>query len=74
VYQASAAQELRALAGTCLILLFYVIRLAALLPRHTIVSSEQDQRKLENHWAGLKDILVRGAHQLIPRKASDRAL
>jgi GT2 family glycosyltransferase len=56
----------RALVGTCLILLFYVIRLAVLLPKRAIVSSEQDQRMLENHWAGLKDILIRGGQQLTP--------
>lgn len=58
----------RAFAGTCMILLFYVIRLAVLLPRRAIVSSVQDQKMLENHWAGLKDILIRGGQQLIPRQ------
>ena len=49
----------RAFAGKYLILLFYVTRLAALLPKRMISSSEQDERRLHNHLAGLKDIFAK---------------
>ena len=52
----------RALAGTTLIFLFYAVRLAALLPRCAIGLSKLDEKRLENHWAGLKDILARDGH------------
>ena len=49
----------RALAGCYLILLFYAIRLAAVLPKWVVGSSKLDAKLFENHWARTKDILAR---------------
>jgi GT2 family glycosyltransferase len=53
----------RAWAGIYLIALFYATRLAMLLPRRIIWPSEQDGKRFENHWAGLKDLLARTGHR-----------
>ncbi len=52
----------RAIAGVYMIALFYVIRLAALILKKLTTRHEKDQRLLENHWAGLKDILAYNRH------------
>ncbi|RFB81077.1 glycosyltransferase family 2 protein [Methylovirgula sp. 4M-Z18] len=52
----------KALVGIYMLLLFYVIRLAALLPKRVVSADEVDKRKIANHWAGLKDICARSIH------------
>lgn len=46
----------RAVAGVALLLLFYVVRLPALIVRKVLLRRENDPL-LENHWAGLRDLL-----------------
>jgi GT2 family glycosyltransferase len=56
----------RAFAGRLMILCFYAIRLAVLLPKRLFRMSEGDARLFENHWAGFKDILTFGHYRESP--------
>lgn len=47
----------RAIVGVYMIALFYLIRLMVLLPKQLVKRHINDQKTIENHWIGLKDIL-----------------
>jgi GT2 family glycosyltransferase len=47
----------RAVIGVYMIALFYLTRLAGLVPKCLLKPHVNDQKLIENHWAGLKDIL-----------------
>ena len=48
----------RAVFGICMILLFYVVRLVVLFPKWIFKHDASDEKLLQNHWAGLKDIAL----------------
>jgi GT2 family glycosyltransferase len=52
----------RAIAGVGLLVLFYALRLAVLIPKQLLSRDKQNDRRIENHWAGLKDILTYNRH------------
>ena len=54
----------RAVTGVYMIALFYVIRLAVLVPKRWLKCHVNDQKLLENHWVGLKDILSYNRHRM----------
>jgi GT2 family glycosyltransferase len=47
----------RAIIGVYMIALFYVSRLSVLIPKQLFKRHLGNQKLIENHWAGLKDIL-----------------
>ena len=53
----------RAVIGVYMIALFYVSRLAVLAPKQLFKRNSNDQKTLENHWVGLKDILTFNRHR-----------
>jgi len=52
----------RAAVGVAMIALFYLGRLVVLLPQALIFPHEKNQKLIENHWAGLRDILAYNRH------------
>jgi GT2 family glycosyltransferase len=52
----------RAAVGLLAFAFFYAIRLALLIPKRSLQSSLRDEKLIENHWAGLKDILSYRKH------------
>lgn len=52
----------RAMLGVALIALFYLGRLAIVLPQALILPREKHEKLIENHWAGLRDILAYNRH------------
>jgi GT2 family glycosyltransferase len=48
----------RAIIGVYMIALFYLTRLTILVPKQFLTHQVNDQKLLENHWVGLKDILT----------------
>ena len=48
----------RAAAGMFMIFLFYFLRLMVLLPKWLLKHDARDEKLLQNHWAGLKDITM----------------
>ena len=47
----------RAVAGVTMLLLFYLVRLPIVVARQIFVQHRENDRLLENHWAGLTDLL-----------------
>jgi GT2 family glycosyltransferase len=43
---------------------FYLVRLAVLLPKKLLVPNRQDEKLIESHWAGLKDVACYCRHYL----------
>jgi GT2 family glycosyltransferase len=54
----------RAVIGVYMIALFYLTRLAILVPRQLLTRQPNDQKVLENHWLGFKDILAYNRHRV----------
>jgi GT2 family glycosyltransferase len=52
----------RAIAGVGMLTLFYSLRLAVLIPKQILIPDKQNDRLIENHWAGLKDVLAYNRH------------
>ena len=52
----------RAVIGVCLLALFYLSRLLVLAPRLLLRRKGSNERLIENHWVGLKDILAYNRH------------
>jgi GT2 family glycosyltransferase len=52
----------RAVIGLLAIGFFYAIRLVILVPKQLFHSSFHDEKLIENHWAGLKDLMTYRRH------------
>jgi GT2 family glycosyltransferase len=52
----------RAVIGLLAIAFFYAIRLMILVPKRLLHSSLHDEKLIENHWVGLKDIMTYRRH------------
>jgi GT2 family glycosyltransferase len=52
----------RAVIGVYLLALFYLSRLLVLAPKQLLTRKGGNERLIENHWAGLKDILAYNRH------------
>jgi GT2 family glycosyltransferase len=53
----------RAVIGVYMLAFFYLIRLAILAPKQLLMRQVDDQKLLENHWIGFKDILTYNRHR-----------